>query len=545
MSSPLRQSVLWSGLWLALVGVALAARPLLPVDETRYLAVAWEMWTRGDFLVPHLNGEAYSHKPPLLFWLIDLGWAVFGVNPFSARLVAPLFGLGSLFLTARLARRLWPDRPEIAGLAPLVLIGSVFWAVFTTLTMFDMILAFLTLAGLLGVVRTWRDGGRGGWALLGVAVGLGILAKGPAILVHTMPVPLLAPLWTGGAPPGGWKRWYLGLLAALAGGIAVALLWVVPAALFGGEAYREAILWGQTAGRMVDSFAHGQPWWWYLAVLPPMVLPWLAWPTLWRSLGGVPAALSDHGVRLCLAWFVPAFVTFSLISGKQLHYLLPVFPALALVVTALLVRWEATGGAPSRDQRIPAVMVAVLAIAGFAVLLAGETVGLKPWMAAAQPVWILIAAAAAAGAALLPAGPVGQRTAALALVTAALVASVHLAARPMLAGNFDMKALAVRLAQWEAAGHPLSFYGKYHGQFHFLGRLKKPMTITGDKEVVDWMAENPDGIIVTYQRTVPERAKPLFVQPFRSQLITVWDAATVKPDPTVVKRSVDPPKNTP
>ena len=42
-------------------------RPLLPVDETRYLTVAWEMWTSGSYIVPHLNGEPFSHKPPLLF----------------------------------------------------------------------------------------------------------------------------------------------------------------------------------------------------------------------------------------------------------------------------------------------------------------------------------------------------------------------------------------------------------------------------------------------------------------------------------------------
>ncbi|VAW74626.1 Polymyxin resistance protein ArnT, undecaprenyl phosphate-alpha-L-Ara4N transferase; Melittin resistance protein PqaB, partial [hydrothermal vent metagenome] len=52
----------------ALAAIQLWLRPLLPVDETRYLSVAWEMWSRGDFLVPYLNGEAYSHKPPLLFW---------------------------------------------------------------------------------------------------------------------------------------------------------------------------------------------------------------------------------------------------------------------------------------------------------------------------------------------------------------------------------------------------------------------------------------------------------------------------------------------
>ena len=68
--------LLWSILWLLLVAVALTTRPLLPVDETRYLAVAWEMHFGGDSLVPHLNGATYSHKPPLLFWLINLGWAV-------------------------------------------------------------------------------------------------------------------------------------------------------------------------------------------------------------------------------------------------------------------------------------------------------------------------------------------------------------------------------------------------------------------------------------------------------------------------------------
>ena len=63
-------------LWLAVVVAALFSRTLWPVDETRYASVAWEMWLRGDLLVPHLNGETYSHKPPLLFWLIQLGWSV-------------------------------------------------------------------------------------------------------------------------------------------------------------------------------------------------------------------------------------------------------------------------------------------------------------------------------------------------------------------------------------------------------------------------------------------------------------------------------------
>ena len=62
----------------ALAGIL--ARPLLPVDETRYLAVAWEMRVGGHWLVPRLNGEIYSHKPPLLFWLVNLVWTITGVS---------------------------------------------------------------------------------------------------------------------------------------------------------------------------------------------------------------------------------------------------------------------------------------------------------------------------------------------------------------------------------------------------------------------------------------------------------------------------------
>src|SRR6185295_18388622 len=98
--------------WALLAGLSLSLRPLLPVDETRYASVAWEMWNRGDFLVPHLNGVPYSDKPPLLFWLFHLGWRLFGVDEWWPRLVPALCSLANLFLTAALARRLWPDRPR-------------------------------------------------------------------------------------------------------------------------------------------------------------------------------------------------------------------------------------------------------------------------------------------------------------------------------------------------------------------------------------------------------------------------------------------------
>ena len=66
---------------------AALALPITPIDETRYLSATWEMWNGHSFLVPYLNGEPYSHKPPFLFWMMHAGWALFGVNDFTPRLV--------------------------------------------------------------------------------------------------------------------------------------------------------------------------------------------------------------------------------------------------------------------------------------------------------------------------------------------------------------------------------------------------------------------------------------------------------------------------
>ncbi|HRO14132.1 MAG TPA: hypothetical protein PLL33_03645, partial [Paracoccus sp. (in: a-proteobacteria)] len=133
-SAPARAGEGWRG-WIAsagacaLLGLAAVAvagvllRPALPIDETRYLAVAWEMWTRGDWLVPTKNFEPYTHKPPLLFWTISLVWSLTGVSETAARLVGPGYAALALVLTGRLARQLWPDLPGMSGRAMLALAG--------------------------------------------------------------------------------------------------------------------------------------------------------------------------------------------------------------------------------------------------------------------------------------------------------------------------------------------------------------------------------------------------------------------------------------
>src|SRR5690606_7683837 len=108
----------WIPLWLAAALLAIFQTGFMPLYSTRTLGVAWEMWNSGQFLVPHANGVPYSHKVPLLFWLIHAGWAVGGVGDVWPRLLEVLIGLGVLLQAQRLARVLFRDAPLVAQLTP-------------------------------------------------------------------------------------------------------------------------------------------------------------------------------------------------------------------------------------------------------------------------------------------------------------------------------------------------------------------------------------------------------------------------------------------
>ena len=509
----------------ALAALQLWLRPLLPVDETRYLAVAWEMWWRGDFLLPWLNGEPYSHKPPLLFWLIHALWALFGVSELAARLLPVVFSLLSLWGAARLAQRLWPQQAAGIGvLVPWLLLGGVFWNNFFSLLQFDLLLVLAALLAWHGLL-TARHKPLGGWPLVALGIGFGILAKGPVILVPVLPALLLAPWWAGSAPAPGWPRWYLGGLLALVGGAAMALAWAVPAGLAGGDAYREAIFWGQSAGRVLESFAHRSPWWSYLLWLPLMWLPWLLWPQLWRAARGV--GVGDPGTRFCLAVLVPALLVFSLISGKQGKYLLPLFPLIA----ALSAHWLVT--AEREGQRYRAAFVAVF------LLPSGVLLALLPWLPTGpewltriQPLWGL-ALLAWGGLFLFLRLPLAAlvRGAALgallwsAVVTLALVEP----ARPA----YDLATISRTLSALQAEGRAVAWLGKYHGQFQFLGRLRQriePLQARGPLRA--WLEANPDGyLLVNYKTSQPEIPADLRLQPYRGGSLALWPAARLRAQP--------------
>jgi len=530
LTEPRRQVAVLVALWAGATAVALLVRPPIPPDETRYLAVAWEMWVRGDFLVPYLNGAPYSDKPPLLFWLMQLGWAVGGVGATWPRLIGPLCAIAAAFLLVPLAQRLWPERQGAGWAAALVLPGTLGWTVYGSLVLFDMLLVVGVLVAIIGVLDAWRRGGIAGWLLCALGLGWGLLAKGPVALLHILPVPMLAPLWMRERRPERWSRWYLGLGLAVLIGVVLVLAWAVPAGLGGGPAYRDAIFLRQTADRMVAGAAHGRPLWWYLPVVPVLLLPWLVWPGAWRGLAALRGHGNDSGVRLVVAWLAVVFLSFCLISGKQAHYLLPLMPGLLLLWAR---GWQDGPAERSASLGGPATL---LVLGGLAILLLPLVPGLQaaqPWTAAVSrwPAMGLLALAAG----LLVAGPRQPAPHGPLLVSAAgigFAALVHLAAMPGLRPLFDTGPLAARLRHWQEQGVAIAHTGKYNGQWHFEGRLTEPFAVLGRSEdPAGWQRAHPRHVVISYAPVArgPEReAAGAECLPYRDRLVCLAVADSSK-----------------
>lgn len=510
--------------WLALVAMGLWLRPLTPVDETRAVSVAWEMWRTGDFLVPHLNGEPYSHKPPLLQWAIQALWLLFGVSDWAARLAAPLFGLANLYLTAALARRLWPDDTVAERLAPWLLLAMPLWGLWTSLTLYDMLVSFFTLLGMLGVARAAGGERRWSWSLLAVAIGGGILSKGPAILLLALPTALLAPWWMAVKPGAGWGPWYRRMGAAIGVGALLGLAWAVPAGLAGGEEYRRLIFWGQSAGRIANSFAHKRPLWWYLELMPALLFPWFWWPPLWRRLKGLRA---DAGQRFCLAQMAFVVAAFSLISGKQVHYLLPACPAFALFGARVLGR---PAEVPGRWERLPVALW--VAVAG-AVLLVLPMMSISSGDGAVQMALEVPLASKLAllvtGLALLswPFDDVVATVRGVALSMLVVLLAAHLGYREHGTELYDLRPFAGRLAEVEAAGAPVAHWRKYSGEFEFLGRLRcKIVELHDVASLQQWLKAHPDGYLVVKNKAAnPLADGAAFSQRYKgNSRIELWRA---------------------
>lgn len=358
-----------------LLFTALGSRDFWPPDEPRYGAIAEELrsfehgW-RGLVLL-RLNGEVYTQKPPLFFWLAALAGAPGGrVSELAARVPSALAGFGTLLCVAWLGRSMF--RASAGVLAAAVLLGVQSWLQHARSARLD---ALLTLFVTLAFAAAWRidreiGDARRNRLLLHAALGLGILTKGPVALL----LPLLGVL-----AHLAWERRLSTLrrfvsLEGLLLSIGPGLSWWVGAALLAPPGWADASLWDNLVGRFFSGTAHATPTWYYLEALPRACLPWtLLWPAAWwryrtlRREAARPAELQAW--RFLLASIAAAFVFFSLSAGKRSVYLLPLHPLLALASGAVLAGWVGSAAAAPRwMRRALAALALVTALAALASL---------------------------------------------------------------------------------------------------------------------------------------------------------------------------------
>lgn len=517
----------WLPLWIAFASIAIFQHGPMPMYSTRTLAVAWEMWHRHSFVVPYLNGRPYSDKSPLLFWLIHLGWWAGGVGDVWPRVLEILLGAAELVLASTLARRLFPEQAQVAGATPWLLASLSYGFLFGLQILYEVLLAACVLGALVSLVPSRRrEAPR--LVMFAVAVALGLLAKGPVMLLHVVFPWLLGPWWNRWARRE-WKRWYVGGLLALIAAGATLLAWALWASSLGGPAYREQLLFHQTAGRVVEAFTHAKPIWWYLPLLPVFVFPFALWPRLWVAVAALRRPF-DPGLRFAFAWLGPVLLVFSLISSKQPYYLLPEFAGFALVLSAALVRSLRQRGEEAHDRWLgPWPLVLACVGAGLFLLLLAPLIE-HGWLgdtrlAALRPYGMWFGALLLLLGGLIALGRDKLRCIALAGMAGAVAASglFTLAWWP----SFDLQHAATVLARAQAHNLPIANMESYNGQFDFLGRLTQPIEAFPEGQGMQaWAAAHPDGLIVDYpaQASSADLAGALYAQPFRGVWLTIWPA---------------------
>lgn len=522
---------LWIVIWLSAALFAIFQTGPMPLYSTRTLGVAWEMWSSGQFLVPCSNGEPYSHKVPLLFWLIHAGWAIGGVGDVWPRILQVALGLGVLLLARRLARVLFAATPLVGTLTPWLLAAFGYAFLFGLQIMYEVLLCVCVLGAFNALVG--RDPAqRPRFILFALAVAAGLLAKGPVMLVHVVFPYLLGPLWHPWAAAER-ARWYCGGGLALLGGCAVLLAWAIPAAIIGGEGYRNELFFMQTAGRVIDSFDHARPWWWYLRMLPAMLIPWLLWPRAWQAIVMGIGAERGTGLHFIACWLVPVVVAFSLISGKQIYYLLPEATAGAMLLAIGFARLD------QRARKAPLVFgtwpLALCLLAGALALFL-----LPGWIAngrvtsvwyvdlSTASVWFVVIGFAL-GLAVLSApradGAAVMRVATVSILTMALFTALF---AQTLWPRFDVRPAARYVAALQAQGIEVAHHGIYHTQFQFAGRLVDPLIVLPLHGYESWLDAHPDARVVRYQTTLgtQDLDHAELVQPLRSDWLLIERAGS-------------------
>jgi 4-amino-4-deoxy-L-arabinose transferase-like glycosyltransferase len=342
MTQPKRRTLLLLVLVLAAIWFSnLDYRKLIRPDEGRYAEIAREMAVSGDWITPRLNGIKYFEKPPLQYWATAAAFRAFGVREWTARLWPALTGFLGILLIGFLGSRLYGTTAGFyAGLVTASAAGYIGMGHLNTL---DMGLTFFMTATLAGFLLAHRTGAspieERRWMLAAWAsAALAVLSKGLIGVVLPAGAAAIYILIE--------RDFRLLRRCHCTAGITIFLLigapWFVLAQLDNPEFARFFFVHEHFQRFLTTVHRRVEPWWYFLPVLAIGLWPWFtllpqAFAKAWRVRD--PAAAFQPG-RFLLIWAVFIFVFFSFSHSKLMSYILPIFPALALLVAARLAQLE-------------------------------------------------------------------------------------------------------------------------------------------------------------------------------------------------------------
>ncbi len=337
-------------------GLAVGDRDLWNPNEPLYGQAVVEMEAGGDWLIPTVNGEPFAEKPILYFW-IALGSAKLlgGVDEWTLRLPSVLSGVAVVTLVYLLVLPYSGRRRALISAMLLATIVNVFWS--ARQIQMDLMLAACVVGVLAAATRaldhdrspTWS------WSLAGLAAGLGLLAKGPVALVCAgLPLAVYV----------GWtRRWPALFTPAALGGAAVAVVvaapWYLMLLLRGETEFLNELLVRQNLVRFVDPWDHAAPWWYYFKYFWIDMAPW----AFFVPLAAGYKAIDERERRLhllCWIWLLVIVAFFSLSASKRSPYILPVAPAVAILVSGPARRWWDRQLGPGR-RAVASALVAMVA----------------------------------------------------------------------------------------------------------------------------------------------------------------------------------------
>lgn len=310
----------------------LGSRPLWDIDEATHAVVSKEMILSGDWITPTFNGEPFYDKPVFHSWLVALSFLLLGFTEFAARLPSAVLGTGCVTVTYLLGRRLFD--PTVGFLSGLILATAIEFIVITRSVVQDISLLFFITFALYLFYTGYRNRRHGTLSLFlfYAALGFAVLSKGP--------VGLLLPAATIGLylifikDVGFIKQMKLGwgILVFLT----VAAPWYILISLKNPE-YASYFFIERNIGSFLSATKrHPEPFYYYIPVFFGGFFPWSCF---------VPLAVF-YAVRrwfesvardalYAVIWFAVVFVFFSSAGSKLATYILPLFPAAALLVGKL------------------------------------------------------------------------------------------------------------------------------------------------------------------------------------------------------------------